>query len=155
MNPPAGGLTGDGNSEINYQLRGWWEKDHQGRVFDSNTGFYLPDNSILSPDAAYVVPRQLTGLTKAQLTGFPHLCPEFVIELLSASDGLSEAQGKMSAWIANGAQLAWLVDPYGKRVFIYQPGAKMSIFTGKPLKGSGPVDGFTLGLGKVWSCYEV
>ncbi len=155
MNPPAGGLTGDGNSEINYQLRGWWEKHLQGRVFDSNTGFYLPDNSMLSPDAAYVAAAQLTGLTKAQLTGFPHLCPEFVIELLSASDGLVDAQGKMTAWIANGAQLAWLVDPYAKRVFIYQPGAKMSIFTGMRLKGSGPVDGFTLDLGKVWSCYEV
>ena len=29
MNPPTGAFTGDGNSEINHQLRGWWHTHHQ------------------------------------------------------------------------------------------------------------------------------
>lgn len=155
MNPPAGGFTGDGNSEINHQLRGWWEMHLQGRVFDSNTGFYLPDSSMLSPDAAYVSPQQLSGLSKTQLSGIPRLCPDFIIELLSVSDSHSHALEKMDSWIANGAQLAWLIDPYGKRVFIHQQGAEVSIFTGRYLRGSGPIDGFTLDLDKVWRCYEI
>ena len=45
MNPPACGLTGDGNAEIGWQLRSWWKRHRNGRTFDSNTGFYLPDGS--------------------------------------------------------------------------------------------------------------
>jgi Uma2 family endonuclease len=70
INPPSGALTGDGNSEINWQLRNWWDSHRRDRVFDNNTGFFLPGLSMLSPDAAYVLPEQLKGLTKAQLTGF-------------------------------------------------------------------------------------
>ena len=57
--------------------------------------------------------------------------------------------------LGNGAQLAWLIDPYEKRVFICQPGLEVRIFTGRILKGSGPIDGFTLDLEKVSRCYEI
>jgi Uma2 family endonuclease len=43
MKPPAGGLTGDGNAEIGWRFRSWWKRHRNGRAFDSNTGFYLPD----------------------------------------------------------------------------------------------------------------
>lgn len=155
MNPPAGGLTGDGNAEIIRQLRNWWMVRRQGRVFDSNTGFYLPDSSMLSPDAAYIAPERLKGLTKAELTGFPRLCPDFLIELLSESDSLAKAKNKMDLWIGNGASLAWLVSPYEQKVYVYQPGSKVSAVSGKSVSGVGPVEGFTLDLEEVWRCYEV
>ena len=155
MNPPAGLFTGDGNAEIIRQLRNWWLLHRQGRVTDSNTGFYLPDGSVLSPDAAYLRPEQLRGLTKAQGARFPRLCPNFVIELLSDSDRLRDAQEKMGLWIANGATLAWLVDPYEQKVYVYEPGPVVSTVSGKSLLGTGPVEGFTLDLNEVWSCYEV
>lgn len=155
MNPPAGAFTGDGNSEIIYQLRSWWHTHHQGRVFDSNTGFFLPDGSMLSPDAAYLLPKQLEKLTRAQLTGFLRLCPAFVVELLSASDSLAETSRKMERWIENGAQLGWLIDPYRQQVLIYQPGSEPCVFSADRLDGSGPVLGFSLELSKVWRCYEV
>jgi Uma2 family endonuclease len=155
MNPPAGGLTGDGNAEIIRQLRNWWMVQRQGRVFDSNTGFYLPDSSMLSPDAAYVVPAKLKGLTKAELTGFPRLCPDFVIELLSESDSLVKAQSKMELWIGNGATLGWLVSPYEQKVYVYQPASRVSVVSGESARGVGPVEGFTLELEEIWRCYEV
>jgi Uma2 family endonuclease len=155
INPPTGALTGDGNAEITYQVRGWWHTHHQGRVFDSNAGFFLPDGSMLSPDAAYVLPEQLKGLTKAQLNGLLRLCPAFVVELLSPSDSLAETGKKMESWIANGAQLAWLIDPYLQQVTIYQPGHEPREFSAQKLDGTGPVQGFSLDLGNVWRCYEV
>jgi Uma2 family endonuclease len=155
MNPPTGMFTGDGNSEIIHQLRSWWETHKRGRVFDSNAGFFLPDGSMLSPDAGYLLPEQLKGLTRAQLTGFPRLCPAFVVELLSASDSLAETGRKMESWIANGARLGWLVDPYRQRVIIYQPGEEPRECTAHKLDGSGPVQGFSLDLQKVWRCYEI
>lgn len=155
MNPPTGMLTGDGNAEVTYQLRAWWHTHHEGRVSDSNTGFFLPDGSMLSPDAAYVLPEQLMGLTKAQLSGLLRLCPAFVVELLSPSDSLVETGKKMESWIANGAQLGWLIDPDRQRVIVYQPGQEPRESSALKLDGSGPVQGFSLDLGKLWRCYEV
>jgi Uma2 family endonuclease len=155
MNPPTGALTGDGNSEINHQLRSWWENHLRGRVFDSNTGFFLPDGSMLSPDASYVLPQQLEGKTRPQLTGILRLCPAFVVELLSSSDSLAETGRKMERWIANGAQLGWLIDPYQQKVSIYQPGREPRGFSSRNLDGSGPVEGFSFELWKVWRCYQV
>ena len=113
MNPPAGGLSSRSNFEISRQLGAWWIVHERGEVFDSSGGFYLSDGSMLSPDAAYVLPETLKGLTEDDLTGFPRLCPDFVIELLSASDNLTATKVKMQRWIESGAKLAWLVDPYG------------------------------------------
>jgi Uma2 family endonuclease len=52
VNVPEGGDTGSGNSEITTQLGTWRKQHRQGRIFDSNTGLFLPDGSALSPDAA-------------------------------------------------------------------------------------------------------
>jgi Uma2 family endonuclease len=148
-------LTGDGNAEIIYQLRNWWNTHHQGRVSDNSTGFFLPDGSMLSPDAAYVLPEQLKGMTREQLTGFPRLCPAFVVELLSATDSPAKTGSKMESWIANGAQLGWLIDPYRRLVTVYQPGQQPRESSALQLDGAGPVQGFTLDLAKVWRCYEI
>jgi Uma2 family endonuclease len=155
MNPPAGLFTGDGNAEIIWQLRNWWDKHERGRVTDSNTGFHLPDGSMLCPDAAYISPVTLAGLTIEEGTGFPHLCPDFVIELLSASDRLNKTRAKMEQWIENGAKLAWLIDPYERKAYLYEP-AKPSVLVGNPsVRGTGPVEGFTLDLNRVWRRYEL
>ena len=155
MNPPTGVLTDDGNSEINHQLRSWWHTHNKGRVLGSNAGFFLPDSSMLSPDAAYVTGEQLKGVTKQQLTGFLRVCPAFVIELLSSSDSVAATGEKMERWIANGAQLGWLVDPSRQMVTIYQTGRQPVESSALKVDGCGPVEGFSLDLAKVWRCYEV
>jgi Uma2 family endonuclease len=155
MHPPAGGLTSDGNAEITSQLRVWWKTHRLGRVFDSNGTFFLADSSMLSPDASYVLPNKLKGLTKDELTGFPRVCPDLVIELLSISDSLPKAQEKMERWIENGATLGWLIDSYKKKVDVYVPGSETAIESGNTVRGQGPVEGFTLDLDELWRCYEV
>ena len=154
MNAPAGGMTSDGNSEITRQLRNWWIRHRMGCVFDSSGGFFLPDGSMLNPDAAYVTEEQLKGLTREDRAHFLRLAPAFVIELLSLSDSLAGTARKMEAWIANGVQLGWLVDPYTKEVLIYEPGATPRTETGSRVAGSGPVDGFVIDLEEIWRCYE-
>lgn len=156
MNPPAGALTGDGNAEISWQLRNWWKQHRRGRTFDSSTGFYLADTSLFSPDAAYATPETLAGASYDQLSRYPRLCPDFVIELLSASDRLPEAKEKMDRWIENGAKLAWLVDPYAKMVYEYHsPGAPPLVITSSVIHGQGPVNGCALDLAEVWRCYNI
>jgi Uma2 family endonuclease len=154
VNPPTGGFTGDGNREIIYQLSAWWRQHRLGRAFDSSTGFFLPDGSMFSPDAAYVRPERLRGLTREAGARILRLCPNFVMELLSSSDRLKAAERKMENWIANGAELAWLIDPYQRQVHIYEPGQETRIEAGSGVTGSGPVEGFILDAAEVWSRYE-
>jgi len=42
--------------------------------------------------------------------------------LRSPSDHLSDLERKMEEYIANGAQLGWLLDPFDKCAVIYRPG---------------------------------
>jgi Uma2 family endonuclease len=155
LNAPAGGTTSEGNSEINLQLRNWWKQHRRGRTYDSCAGFFLPDGSVLSPDAAYVKADQLEDLTQDDRAHFLRLAPAFAIELLSLSDRLGTTAKKMEAWMANGVQLGWLIDPYAKTVHIYEPGAAAPrIETGPQVAGSGPVAGFVLDLEEIWRCYE-
>ncbi len=154
MNPPTGGFTGSGNAEITYQVGQWWRTHDRGRVFDSNTAFHLSDGSILSPDASYVSPERLKTLPKGGLRGFPHACPDFVIELVSESDPVKAVKEKMNDWLANGALLAWLIDPYQRQALVFRPGREAEMITGDQVAGEGPVEGLVLDLARVWRCYE-
>jgi Uma2 family endonuclease len=153
MSPLTGDDTGSANAEIARQLGNWWNAHERGRVYDSSTGFFLPDGSSYSPDAAYVLPEKL-GPREARGRKIAHHCPDFVIEMLSSFDRLRKAQAKMDDWIANGAALAWLVDPYQRQVTVYAPGLEPRTVSAELIEGSGPVEGFTLNLAKVWRFYE-
>lgn len=154
VHSPAGGFTGDGNAEIAFQLRAWWYGQEKGRVFDSSTGFFLPDGSLLNPDASYIGPDKSRLITREAGNHLLRMAPDFVVELLSYSDSLPAAKRKMESWIENGVQLAWLLDPYERQVWVYHPGQPERPTTDLLLSGSGPVEGFTLDLGRVWKRYE-
>lgn len=51
---PTGGLTGKYNSDINTDLNLWNRQKQLGIVFDSSTGFKLPNGADRSPDAAWI-----------------------------------------------------------------------------------------------------
>ena len=154
MHPPAGGYTSDGSREITYQLSVWWAKHERGRAFDSSGGFRLPDGSTLSRDASYLSEERLKKLPKGGLRGFPRVCPDFVIELVSDSDTVEELKKRMMGWISNGALLGWLIDPYERQVFVYRPGHEPQRLTGHKATGEGPVESFVLDRARVWRCYE-
>ncbi len=63
------------------------------------------------------------ALTEDEQERFPRLCPDFVVELRSRTDSLRFLQEKMQEYIANGAQLGWLIDPREKKVYVYRPQA--------------------------------
>ncbi|MDJ0897888.1 MAG: Uma2 family endonuclease [Xenococcus sp. MO_188.B8] len=50
----TGGETGKRNSSINAQLWLWNQQYKLGEVFDSSTGFKLPNGATRSPDAAWI-----------------------------------------------------------------------------------------------------
>jgi hypothetical protein len=57
----------------------------------------------------------------------------------------------MEEWLANGAQLAWLIDAESRSVDIYRPGYEAETRNNATsLAGEGPVEGFVLDLVPVW-----
>ena len=54
VNPPNGWETGNRNSKTIQQLANWADTNDTGLVFDSSTGFTLPNGAIRSPDASWV-----------------------------------------------------------------------------------------------------
>jgi len=145
----GGGVEGD----VFGELRNWALEDRRGKAYGPNAGFTLPDSSMRAADASWVSWPRIHALTPEQREGFAPICPEFVIEVRSASDRLEPLQDKMWMWLANGAELAWLVDPSRKTVEVYRPGAKSAdVLEGvTAVYGEGSVGGFVLELSKIWS----
>ena len=150
--PPTGSETGFRNSKLTARLTIWAEKDGRGQSFDSSSGYILPDGAVLSPDVSWVLNSRLEALSREQKRGLLHLCPDFVVELMSPSDRLSKLKAKMQEWMENGAQLGWLLDPDHRAAYIYRPGREPEqILDPERLFGEGPVAGFVLELADIWA----
>ena len=148
--------TGNRNFELCGQLHNWARQDGRGMGGDSSTGFVLPNGARRSPDASWTLVSRIKQLDPAGRGSFLHLCPDFVIELRSESDRLSPLRSKMSEYIANGAQLGWLIDPKTKSVEIYRPGQETEVRTGiLSIAGEGPVTGFVLLLERIWNPFDL
>jgi Uma2 family endonuclease len=76
---------------------------------------------------------------------FPHICPDFVIELVSESDSLKDTKLKMEEWIENGCRLGWLINPDTRTTIIYKPMTAATTLTFKEtLSGEDVLPGFEL-----------
>ncbi len=149
--PPTGSETGRCNGRITYLLVAWADKDGTGISFDSSTEFTLPNGAIRSPDASWVKRDKWQALTKDQREGFAPLCPDFVIELRSRTDLLSDLQAKMQEYIDNGARLGWLIDPIDKRVYVYRPSQPVEVWDDPVSVSGAPVLlGFELSMSELW-----
>lgn len=149
--PPTGGETGERNAEITMQLRLWSKNDGTGATFDSSTGFRLPNGAVRSPDASWVKQSRLTVLSNEEKKKFIPLCPDFVIELRSATDSLSVLQEKMQEYLDNGTELGLLLDPEQRRVYVYRHGAPVEKLEGpETISGEPTLSGFVLDLGEIW-----
>jgi Uma2 family endonuclease len=150
--PPTGGKTGRRNVKLTMKLGAWAEADGSGQPFDSSTGFILPNGAKRSPDFAWVKNDRWEALTEKQQEEFPPICPDFVVELRSRTDSLKSLQEKMEEYIANGAQLGWLLDPSEKKVYVYRPNAAVEILDDpQTVSGEPLLRGFTLDVQTIWA----
>ena len=121
---PTGGSKGVRNSRLLARLENWAVASGLGWiVFDSSSGFLLPDGSVRSPDASVVRLERWQALSEAERDGFPPLCPDLVVELASPSDEPRVLRRKLAAYMANGASLGWLLLPQSRTVEVWKAGA--------------------------------
>jgi len=150
--PPTGGETGKRNVKVTTQLDLWNEQTELGEVFDSSTGFTLPNKADRSPDASWVEKSRWSALTPEQREKFIPLCPDFVIELVSPSDSLKKTQEKMQEYLENGCRLGWLINRKKREVEIYRPGQDVEVLQSPlTLSGENVLPGFVLNLQKIWN----
>jgi len=150
--PPTGGETSNRNGRLNQQVFNWADTNELGIAFDSNGGFKLPNGADRSPDASWVSIERWNTLTPEQREKFIPLCPDFVVELRSPSDSLTELREKMQEYIANGARLGWLIDRKNKRVEIYRPNQQVEILENPAtLSGEDVLPGFVLDIAPIMS----
>jgi Uma2 family endonuclease len=146
---PTGTEGGNAELDVATELNIWARHDGRGRALGPNSGVKLPDTAVRAADAGWVSWERYNAA--ANPSGFRQFVPEFVIEVRSKSDSLTDVRSKMEEWKANGVELGWLVDPSRKVVEIYRPGREPEVLEGgSAVEGEGPVAGFVLELGKVW-----
>ncbi|MFN6188558.1 MAG: Uma2 family endonuclease [Microcystis sp.] len=149
--PPTGGETGNSNAGITAQLWLWNNLHKLGVVFDSSTGFKLPNGADRSPDAAWIPLEKWQALTPQQKERFLTQSPDFVIELMSASDNLETARKKMQEYLDNGTRLGWLINRKTREVEIYRQGQPVEILTNpESLSGENILPEFSLNLTLIW-----
>lgn len=155
---PTGSETGRRNSGLNFQLTAWNIQNNLGVVFDSSSGFKLPDGSDISPDSAWVRRDRWDALTPEQKEKFAPICPDFVVELReaklsrreSASDSLEKLRAKMKVYTKNGAKLGWLLDRKNRQVEISRPDRDVEIiYSPATLSGEDVLPGFVLDLSDI------
>jgi Uma2 family endonuclease len=148
---PTGSRTGQRNAKLIQRTSNWAEQDGRGIVFDSSTAFKLPNGATRSPDASWIKRECWEALSDAEQEKFSPICPDFVCELRSRTDSLAELQEKMAEYIANGAQLGWLIDPLERRVYVYRPRVEVaSLDDPETVSGDPELPGFVLHLREIW-----
>jgi Uma2 family endonuclease len=117
--PPTTSETGHRNFEISIEIGIWNRRCKLGVAFDSSTGFTLPNGAERSPDTAWIRQDRWDALPKSEQKKFAKITPDFVVELRSENQSLSELREKMDEYMEAGCRLGWLVDPQKRRTYVY------------------------------------
>ncbi|PSB57809.1 Uma2 family endonuclease [Chamaesiphon polymorphus] len=147
---PTGGESGQRNADLVTDVNIWNRQTDLGRVFDSSTGydFTALDGGKRSPDVSWIEKSRLEGV---DIKGFITVVPDFVIELRSATDSLTEIQTKMREYQQLGVLLGLLIDPQNSKVEIYRSGQEPEIIESPESVNCGDVmPGLVLSMSRIW-----
>jgi Uma2 family endonuclease len=147
---PTGAKGGSYNLKLGHAFETWNEKKNTGITFDSSSGFTLPNGAMRSPDVSWIPFEKWNRIPENEQEKFPHICPDFVIELVSKSDSVKQQKEKMEEWVENGCRLGWLIDPATRTTIIYKPNTETTqIPFSETLSGEDVLVGFELKLDKI------
>ncbi len=148
---PTGSETGERNADLIFQLKAWSRQNNLGKVFDSSSGFKLPNGAERSPDASWIKLERWDALKPEEKERFAPLCPDFVVELMSPNDSLNKTRKKLEEYIENGAKLGWLINRKQRQIEIYRPQQQPEILTNPDtVSGEDILPEFILDLSTIW-----
>ncbi|MDE2777886.1 MAG: Uma2 family endonuclease [Chloroflexota bacterium] len=118
-------------------------------------GYYPADDrhTLLGPDVAFIRKQDAPPTDHAQ---FVPRMPDLAVEIQSPSNTIAELRRKAAVYLANGAELVWLVLPEQRGVEVWRVGSSgepMTDFVARDgsLSGEGVLPGFTLDLERLFS----
>ena len=100
----------------------FWTHENDGIAFGPTSAFILPDGSFLGPDAAWVREERRREIILPENLPFPHIVPDFMVEIKSPSNTKAELISKIETFIAHGTRLAWFIDAETRTVIKFRPG---------------------------------
>ena len=116
MAGPSDGVSGVVGARFSWLIATWVHDHNLGTVFNSSTGFQLPNEDLLSPDVSFVSHARLKRIARAYLA----VVPELIVEIKSSSDRIRELEGKISLFLRQGVQVGVLIGPDKKTVSVYR-----------------------------------
>jgi Uma2 family endonuclease len=145
---PTGSESGHTEMEVSGELRNWAKEEKSGIAFSPSAGFTMPTGAVRASDASWLTLEKWLTLPAADRKKFAHVCPDFIVEVRSESDDLTELKEKMTEWIDNGVRLGWLIDPKKQMSYVYRADGSIDIIRGfdKKLSGEDVLKGFELDL---------
>jgi Uma2 family endonuclease len=150
LRPIGGTEAGAVSAEVIADMYQWNRLEGKGRLLP-NVGYFLRDESMRAARVSWLSNGRFNAVPAEFRRGFVRACPEFVVEIVSFNYTLTEVRTRMEMWLANGAELGWLIDAERKAVEIYRPGREPEVLEGgSRVEGEGPVAGFVLELGRIW-----
>ena len=114
---PTTSLNGPRNIELALQLAAWNTRTNFGKVFDSSSGFTMPDEAILSPDGSCVRRDRWDGLALEQQDSYAPLCPDVCVEIASKTDSWKQVRQKIDRYVGYGAVYAMAINPLTRETY--------------------------------------
>jgi len=149
--PPVGLGGGFNETKVVVELSKWAERDGRGLALGPNAGITFPDGSMFAPDAFWISKKVWRAIPQKERQQFARRVPPFVIEVRSRTDRKKDLHEKMLAYIRNGVELGWLIDPLTRTVRIYKQGEDFIELNDPPsVEGEGPVAGFVLDVKQIY-----
>ena len=139
----------DGTADLIEQI-GAWNRPHRGRTLIPSSTLHLPDDNLRMPDTGWLRP-ELAARARSGERPYPHVVPDFVVEVRSSTQSLASQRRKMEMWMRNGVELGWLVDPQTRTVWEYRPdGDPIEHIDPAELSAEPPCEGLVISFEQVW-----
>lgn len=114
---PASYRHGYLGAEIARVLGNFVKKHSLGRVCGSDVGFVLKDDTVRSPDVAFVRKgRSPLGDDDSFFNG----APDLAVEIFSPSDSVPQLMRKVTQYLKAGAHTIWVVYPETRQVHVFE-----------------------------------
>ena len=140
MMSPAGGLHGQIAIQISALLWNFSDANEPAHIFDSSTGYRLPDGDVRVPDVSVILSGRLPN--EEAPIGFIEIPPDLAVEVISPSERYEEIQTKIDQLLNWGVQAIWIVEPSTRTVTVHTTTTITRLTEDETLTGGQAVPGF-------------
>ena len=141
---PTGNEHGTYEGNFFYHISTFVRQHDLGKVQVGEVGIYThrdPD-TVRGADVLFISHERYA---QQKSTGFLHVAPDLVVEIISPNDRWSEVIEKLREYFGIGVRLVWVADPRSRSVFAYRTLTDVSEYgEGAELSGEEVLPGFSV-----------